>query len=76
MGFVIDSPALAQRVHDTFDRRVPQDAYRVTLAGDGSLLWTEQQEGRAIRHHGEPGTTAWQRFMVWLLSLLPIDSLL
>jgi putative cardiolipin synthase len=76
MGFVIDSPVLARRVHDTFEQRVPQDAYRVTLAGDGSLVWTEQEDGKAVQHQSEPGTTAWQRFMVWLLSLLPIDALL
>jgi putative cardiolipin synthase len=76
MGFVIDSPALAQRVHDTFDQRVPEDAYRVTLARDGSLVWVEQQEGTAVRYDREPGTTPLQRFWVWLLSLLPIDALL
>jgi putative cardiolipin synthase len=76
MGFVIDSPVLARRVHETFEQRVPQDAYRVTLAGDGGLLWTEQQDGQAVRHDSEPGTTAWQRCWVWLLSLLPIDALL
>ena len=76
MGFVIDSPALAKRVHGAFDRRVPADAYRVLLAGDGSLAWEERQESGTVRHQTEPGTTAWQRFMVWLLSLLPIDGLL
>ena len=76
MGFVIDSPALARRVHGAFDQRVPEDAYRVLLAGDGSLAWEERKESGTIRHQTEPGTTAWQRFMVWLLSLLPIDGLL
>jgi putative cardiolipin synthase len=76
MGFVIDSPVLAKRVHNTFDMRVPEDSYRVTLAGDGSLRWTERQEGETVLYNTEPGTTAWQRFMVWLLSLLPIDALL
>jgi len=76
MGFVIDSPSLAKRVHDTFDQRVPEDAYRVTQAADGSLRWTERQEGEPVQYDREPGTTAWQRFMVWLLSLLPIDALL
>jgi putative cardiolipin synthase len=76
MGFVIDSPVLARRVHETFEQRVPQDAYRVTLAGDGGLLWTEQRDGQAVQHDSEPGTTAWQRCWVWLLSLLPIDALL
>ena len=76
MGFVIDSPALARRVHDAFDQGVPEDAYRVMLAGDGRLAWEEKQENGTVRHDSEPGTTAWQRFMVWLLSLLPIDALL
>jgi putative cardiolipin synthase len=76
MGFVIDSPALARRVHDAFDQGVPEDAYRVMLTGDGKLAWEEKQEGGTVRHDVEPGTTAWQRFMVWLLSLLPIDALL
>jgi putative cardiolipin synthase len=67
---------LAKRVHNTFDMRVPEDSYRVTLAGDGSLRWTERQEGETVLYNTEPGTTAWQRFMVWLLSLLPIDALL
>lgn len=76
MGFVIDSPALAQKVHDAFVLRVPEDAYQVTLEDHGRLVWTEQRNGQQLRHDSEPGTTGWQRFWVWLLSLLPIDSLL
>ncbi|MET0962136.1 MAG: phospholipase D family protein [Noviherbaspirillum sp.] len=76
MGFVIDSPALAQKLHDLFALHVPEDAYRVTLEDHGKLVWTEQQNGRQLRHESEPGVTGWQRFWVWLLSLLPIDSLL
>jgi putative cardiolipin synthase len=76
MGFLIDSPTLAQRVHEVFAVRVPEDAYRVSLDGEGRLAWTEQQNGRQVRHDSEPGATGWQRFWVWLLSLLPIDSLL
>jgi putative cardiolipin synthase len=76
MGFVIESPTLAQRVHEAFEVRVPEDAYRVSLDGDGQLIWTEQQNGHQVRYDSEPGTTGLQRFWVWLLSLLPIDSLL
>jgi putative cardiolipin synthase len=76
MGFVIDSPTLAGRVHDTFDQRVPEDAYRVTLAVDGSLVWTEKRDGVSVVYDSEPGAGAMQRFWVWLLSLLPIDQLL
>ena len=76
MGFVIDSPALAQQVHDVFAVRVPEDAYRVERGADGRLSWTEQRDGKTLRYDSEPGATGWQRFWVWMLSLLPIDSLL
>jgi putative cardiolipin synthase len=76
MGFVIDSPALAQRVADAFDRRIPAGSYEVRLATSGELYWIERRGGKQLRHDVEPGTTVWQRVGVWLLSLLPIEWLL
>lgn len=40
---MMDSPTLAKRARDTFDRRLPLDACRVTLAEGGSLVWNEQR---------------------------------
>jgi len=76
MGFVIDSPALAQRLGQTLDESIPGTAYEVRLDGDGKLYWLEQTDGKTRRHDEEPGTTAWKRAGVKVLSILPIDWLL
>lgn len=76
LGFVIDSPTLARGIADAFDHDIPRTAYRVCLDDKGALYWLEQRDGKTIRYDTEPGTTAWQRFSVWFVSLLPIESLL
>lgn len=76
MGFVIDSPALAQRLSDTLANGIGERAYEVRLGTDGELVWIERGQGRLIRHDIEPGTGFWKRMGVRLLSLLPIDWLL
>jgi putative cardiolipin synthase len=75
LGFVIESPALAGRLSTRFDERIPALAYQVHLE-NGELYWTERINGDTIRHDVEPGTTALQRVLVWLLSLFPLDPLL
>jgi hypothetical protein len=35
-----------------------------------------QERGAEARYTSEPLASAWQRFKVWLLSLLPIEPLL
>ncbi|MBB1627628.1 phospholipase D family protein [Achromobacter sp. UMC71] len=76
LGFVIDSPTLARRIAEAFDNDIARTAYRVCLDDNGALYWLEQRDGKTIRHDTEPGTTAWKRFSVWFVSLLPIESLL
>jgi cardiolipin synthase C len=39
MGFVIDSPALAQRIAAAFDSTIPANAYEVRLSETGELYW-------------------------------------
>ena len=76
MGFVIDSPALAQRIETAFDARIPARSYEVRLSDTGELYWIERREGKESRHDTEPGTNLWQRTGLWLLSRLPIEWLL
>ncbi|MCY1460314.1 Cardiolipin synthase C [compost metagenome] len=76
LGFVIDSPTLAGRIAESFERDLPSAAYRVCLDGQGKLYWQEQRGGQTIRHDTEPGTTLWQRISVWFVSLLPLEPLL
>ncbi|ATQ76934.1 hypothetical protein CR152_22250 [Massilia violaceinigra] len=76
MGFVIESPDMAARMAKSLRERAPARAYRVRLAPDGALYWTERVGDTEIRHDTEPGTGFWKRAAVGMLSLLPIDWLL
>ena len=76
MGFIIDSPVLAQRIATAFDRRIPAEAYEVRLSDTGQLYWIERRAGKTVRYDVEPGTSAWLRAGVSFMSLLPIDWLL
>ena len=76
IGFLIDSPAMAREISRAFAERIPQRAYRLTL-GDGSRLqWENWCDDERVIVTSEPGTRAWQRTIVSLLSLLPIEWLL
>src|SRR5690606_5266522 len=76
LGFVIESPLLAQQVASTFLEKIPEKAYEVRLTDEGKIYWLERHDGEEIRHNKEPHSPAWKRFMVWFMSLLPIESLL
>jgi putative cardiolipin synthase len=77
MGVVLDSPAMAVRLSDVFDTRVPQDAYQVRLDADGHGLEWLERSGDALRvYHSEPETGWFRRMWIHLLSILPIEELL
>jgi cardiolipin synthase C len=76
MGFVIDSPALAGDIADLFGSGLGTNAYEVRLDAEGDLIWLEQRGDRIVRHEREPGAGPWQRFVVWIVSLLPVEWLL
>jgi putative cardiolipin synthase len=52
----------------------PGSAYRVTLDADGDLVWATETDGKAVEYHRDPGTTVWQRFVVGVVRLLPIED--
>jgi putative cardiolipin synthase len=77
MGFVIDSPAMAQRMSAVLDKQIMARAYEVKLSPEGTLRWVERTDaGVETWHDSEPGATLWQRATVELMSLLPIEWLL
>jgi cardiolipin synthase C len=76
LGFVIDSPVLAQRIEAAFDESIPANSYEVHLSDTGKLYWIDRRGDERVRHDTEPGASRWLRAAVWLLSLLPIDWLL
>ena len=76
LGFVIESPTLAQEIEAAFNDFIPQNAYEVKLSDQGRLYWMERRGKKTIRHDREPGATFWKRTGIKLLSWLPIEWLL
>jgi cardiolipin synthase C len=76
MGLVIESPALAQIIESVKAARVPLAAYEVRLSESGELQWIERRQDGSVTHNVEPGTTAWQRAAIRLMSMLPVEWLL
>jgi putative cardiolipin synthase len=76
MGFVIDSPALADALAQRFADEVTARAYQVGLGDTGQLHWIDRHDGVEVVQEEEPGTGVWRRFAVALLSVLPIEWLL
>ncbi|SFH55680.1 phospholipase D-like domain-containing protein [Modicisalibacter xianhensis] len=76
LGFVIDSPTLAQSIAAAFDDQIPAYAYEVRLSEKGQLYRLEQQGAKHLCHDSEPNIGFRKRSGVFLLSLLPIKWLL
>jgi cardiolipin synthase C len=76
MGLVIESPALARMIEAVMAARVPLAAYEVRLSESGELQWIERRQDGSVTHDVEPGTSAWQRAEIRLLSTLPVEWLL
>jgi cardiolipin synthase C len=76
LGLVIDSPELASQIETTFLALVPQLAYSVRLDPNGKIYWIERNGDIETRHDTEPNTTWYGRMGVWMMSILPIESLL
>lgn len=75
MGFVIDSPKLAQRLNNAMATGMPDRAYEVQLK-DGKLNWIEHKNGALVRYTDEPEAGFWRKLEVDVFSLLPIEWLL
>jgi putative cardiolipin synthase len=76
MGFVMDSPALAQAIADAFAESVPHRAYNVRLRDARRLEWIESRDGRDVAYDREPGAGFGLRLAVAAMSVLPIEWLL
>ncbi len=80
IGLIIHSQELAEQIAARFEAMVqPANSYMLALRsmqpGEApSLVWRTQEDGQAIEYAWEPARSAWQRFKVDLLSLLPLDS--
>ncbi|HIE55685.1 MAG TPA: phospholipase D family protein, partial [Chromatiaceae bacterium] len=79
IGVVIETPVLARKVAETFDRRVVEEAFRVELLSDAvigqeKLLWHGQIGGRQVTLETEPYSGIWRRLGILLMMWLPMVS--
>lgn len=74
LGFVVDSPELATRITESFERvTAPEVSWHLGLEGN-ELVWRGEQDGEPIRLDKEPGAGWWTRCLLTLLGWLPIEG--
>jgi putative cardiolipin synthase len=76
LGFLMESPALAQRLQQIFGDPLRERAYEVQLAPDESLIWIEAGQNGSLVHTHDPETSVWRRLQVHMWQLMPIEWLL
>jgi putative cardiolipin synthase len=79
VGLIIDSPELSAQIVTRFQSMVqPQNAFELMLrTGPGAsprLTWHTEQNGTPVDYREEPGSRAWQRAAIRVLSRLPLSG--
>lgn len=75
IGVMIDSPEIAGQLGAFMDEGVsPGSAYHVILDEDGDPVWTAEVNGTTVEFDADPETSRWQRFMIDVVGLLPIEE--
>ena len=75
VGLLIHSAAINQQLSQVFEDWIQaSSAWQLGLDDKGDLQWKAANGNQPIRIDHDPETSAWQRFKVWSLSLLPIES--
>lgn len=75
MGFLIDSPALAQSGRGTL-QDLARRSYQPKLDGKDMVWQVVDADGSVSMVDREPGLGTWDRIMVYVLNVLPIEWLL
>ncbi|WP_038167803.1 phospholipase D family protein [Verrucomicrobium sp. BvORR106] len=73
IGIMVESRELASSLTRPLLRNLDSTAYRLVLE-NGNPVWIANEQGKMVRFEKEPGTSAWQRFKVNALGLLPIEG--
>ncbi len=78
IGIMVDSKELAQQATQLFDRTTSlENSYQITLNNtDNKITWITQENGNEICYTQEPKAGIIRKLGVFILSLLPIESLL
>jgi putative cardiolipin synthase len=75
VGVMIDSPQLASQVGEFIDEGIsPGSAFLVTLDQDENLVWMTETSGSNVEFDTDPETSMWQRFVIDVVRLMPIEE--
>src|SRR5690554_2348129 len=75
MGLLIESPTLAQGVHNAFDTGLSGTAWKVELR-DGKLVWLDPAAIDNPPITTEPGSSFWRNIGLTVIGWLPVEWLL
>lgn len=76
MGFVIESETLATLIHKRFTQSQRDAAWQLRLDRWGRINWIDRQQEEEKVLKKEPATRFWQRVLVRLAAILPVEWLL
>ncbi|GMR16191.1 MAG: phospholipase D family protein [Gammaproteobacteria bacterium] len=78
IGIMVNSKVLAKQAIELFNRSSSlENSYQLQLnKTDNKLVWLTNEKGQELRYYDEPETSFIKRLAVFIISLLPIESLL
>jgi putative cardiolipin synthase len=76
IGIVFDSKDMAQSIANWFDLNADTQAYKLSLNKSGKTVWIQNKDGKVTTFNHEPETTAWRRFIKWVMKIIPMESML
>ncbi|MFV2003975.1 MAG: phospholipase D family protein [Gammaproteobacteria bacterium] len=78
IGIMVNSRELARQTTELFEHTTSLDNCHQLLIdkSDNRLLWLTKENGKEVKHYKEPDASALKKIGVFLLGLLPIESLL
>jgi len=75
IGIMVDSKELAQQTAELFNNATSlKNSYQLLI--DNRLSWLTEENTNSVRYFQEPKASLRRRFGVFILSLLPFESLL
>ena len=75
MGLLIESPDLGALLASNVKATIPGIAYRLKLDENDNIVWRATIDGREVVETHDPQTTGWERFVAWLLKIVPEGQL-
>ncbi|KJY98179.1 phospholipase D family protein [Pseudoalteromonas ruthenica] len=73
-GLLIHSERMNRLLSRWITTEMPKYAWQLSLDEQGDIVWQDRKNQQRLTT--EPDTSAWLRFKVWLMSLLPIEDVL